>query len=345
MEDLKVLDIAARIADDVLFPAALSVEAADTVPASHLDRLAEAGFYGLAGPPELTPLDVPDFAAACRVVEVLAGGCLSTTFVWAQHHSAVMAVAFGPNEQIRERWLEPLCTGRRRAGLSLGSAVRKGPPPLRATAVDGGYRFDGEASWVTGWGLVDTLYAAGRDENEMLVWALLDATECDTMTVRPLRMVALNSTRTVHVTFDNHFVPADRVAAVLPHAAWLERDAGNLRFNGSFSLGVAARCLRLRGPSRLDAELERCRTALAEAPPEELPAARAAASEFVLRAAAALVASVGSRAVLLEEHAQRLLREATFLLVFGARPAIREALLERLDSAQPAGGAAGVLST
>jgi hypothetical protein len=37
--------------------------------------------------------------------------------------------------------------------------------------------------------------------------------------------------------------------------------------------------------------------------------------------------TTGSRAVLAGEHAQRLVREATFLLVFGSRPAIRSALL------------------
>ena len=38
----------------------------------------------------------------------------------------------------------------------------------------------------------------------------------------------------------------------------------------------------------------------------------------------------GSRAVLPDHHAQRLVREAAFLLVFGSRPAIRAALLRRL---------------
>jgi hypothetical protein len=34
--------------------------------------------------------------------------------------------------------------------------------------------------------------------------------------------------------------------------------------------------------------------------------------------------------VLLDQHAQRLAREAIFLLVFGSRPVIRDALLARL---------------
>ena len=63
-----------------------------------------------------------------------------------------------------------------------------------------------------------------------------------------------------------------------------------------------------------------------------MPAARAAASTLAWRAAGAVVAAGGSRSVLLTGHAQRLAREAAFLLVFGQRPAIRSALLETLQA-------------
>jgi hypothetical protein len=49
-----------------------------------------------------------------------------------------------------------------------------------------------------------------------------------------------------------------------------------------------------------------------------------------MRATAALITSQGSRSILADQHAQRLAREAMFLLVFGSRPAIREDLLRRL---------------
>ena len=44
-----VLATARRLADDVLFPAALEVDAAELVPRSHLDTLAANGLYGLLG--------------------------------------------------------------------------------------------------------------------------------------------------------------------------------------------------------------------------------------------------------------------------------------------------------
>jgi alkylation response protein AidB-like acyl-CoA dehydrogenase len=86
--------------------------------------------------------------------------------------------------------------------------------------------------------------------------------------------------------------------------------------------------LELLRPSGLDAELDGCRAALDAATPEALPAARAAASELAMRAATTLAVASGARSVLRDHHAQRLVREAMFLLVFGSRPPIKAALLD-----------------
>lgn len=323
-------DQARRIADDVLYPAAMDTDAADRVPASHLDLLAAEGFYGLAGPPEEAGAGL-DAAGACRVIETLAGGCLATTFVWLQHHSAVRA-ASAAGARLREDWLGPLCRGIRRSGIALGGAL-PGPPLLRATPAAGGYLLDGVSPWVTGWGLVDTLYTAARDERGNIVTALLSAAPGPTLSAEPLRMVAVNASCTAAVRFDGYLAAADRVTAVLPHREWLAADAMNLRINGSLALGVAGRCCALIGASPLDGELVMRRAALDEAAAEHMPAARAAASDLAIRAAAALVTIQGSRAILSGQHAQRLAREALFLLVFASRPAIKENLAGRLTRA------------
>jgi alkylation response protein AidB-like acyl-CoA dehydrogenase len=83
-----ILGLAAQIADEVLFPAAMAVDGADRVPAAHLDLLAARGLYGLAGPPDRGGLGA-DPVTASRVIETLAGGCLATAFVWLQHHGVV----------------------------------------------------------------------------------------------------------------------------------------------------------------------------------------------------------------------------------------------------------------
>ena len=139
-------------------------------------------------------------------------------------------------------------------------------------------------------------------------------------------MVAVMASSTVELSFTGHPVPAGRVTATLPLAQWRSRDAAGLRSNGSLALGLAARCGELIGPGPLDGQLARCRTALDSADPASMPAARAAACELALRATAALVVSQGSTAILADQDAQRLAREALFLLVFGSRPPIKQAL-------------------
>jgi alkylation response protein AidB-like acyl-CoA dehydrogenase len=326
------------VADEVLFPSAMNVDVAERIPAEHLDALATAGLYGVAGPRWAGGWEA-DLATFCSVIEIMSGGCLATTFVWLQHHSAVRTLTSSPNSDLRDRWLEPLCAGARRAGIALGGA-RPGPPLLVARVVPGGYAFDGSAPWVTGWGMIDVLHTLARDDSGNVVAALLPAVASASLAADQLDLVAVNASRTVELQFVGHFVPAELVSFVMPHSEWLARDAGGLRANGSLSLGVAGRCCQLINQlagcdgmaAHLHAELTARRVALDAAGAASMPAARAAASAFAFQAAGALVSAAGSQSILAGEHPQRLAREALFLLVFGSRPAIKESLTALLTT-------------
>jgi alkylation response protein AidB-like acyl-CoA dehydrogenase len=337
---LPILDRARQLAEDVLLPAATHVDRAELVPPKQLNLLAAEGFYGLPGPPEVGGLGVADVPAAARIVEVLAGGCLATTFVWLQHLGAVLAAAYSPLPGLREEWLERLCRGTARAGVAL-AALRPGPAAVTARPVDGGYTFSGTAAWVTGWGMIDVLHTAARTPDDTVVWALLDAVEAATLAVEPLELVAVNASRTVQVRFADHFVPEARVLSRSPYQGGPSTDAASLRMNGALALGVAGRCAALlpageladgvRG--RVDELRKAMDAALSGGGAPDMTDLRAAASEFAMQAAGLLTVATGARAVLRDEHAQRLVREATFLLVFGSRPAIKTALLDRLTRA------------
>jgi alkylation response protein AidB-like acyl-CoA dehydrogenase len=326
---------AREIADDVLFPAALEVDRADRVPVAHLDLLAAEGFYGVAARDDL------DFAGMAAIVETLAGGCLTTTFVWLQHHSPVLALVAAPPGPRSDAWLPALTAGERRAGLGL-AGLRNPTNPLRVRPTDGGYVLDGSVPWVTGWDMIDTVYLAAIDDHEVIHFLLVDAVAASSLTVVLQQLVAVQASRTVDLTFTDHHVSADRLLSTQPYAEWRAGDAPGSSLNGFLALGVVDRCVRLLhhaaarvGWATAEADLlvrqaDDCRAALLAADAAGTPAARATASALAWRAAAQLMLATGARAVRRDEHAQRLLREAAFLLVFGSRPAMRDDLRSRL---------------
>ncbi len=324
----EALTRAQTFSDEVLFPGALEADAAPLVPIDRLDRLAALGFYGLAGPAEAGGMGLPDLATGMRIVEIMASGDLSTVFVWIQHHGAVRALT-GAAPSLRDIWLARLCAGEVRAGVAFSGLRRPGPPILTAVPRGDGWRFNGYAPWVTGWGRIDVIRAAARRENGDIVWALIDARDAPSLRAEPLRLAAANASATVTLSFIDHHVQGDRVIAVQPFDEWQTADRTSLRVNGSLALGVAGRCASLLDSDYFAAKVAACRVALDLAAPEDAPVARARASELAMRAATALIVAGGGRSITMENHAQRLAREALFLLVFGQTPAIKAAQVQR----------------
>ena len=337
-----MLERAGAIADDVLFPAALDVDAAGVIPRSHFDLLAEEGFYGLAGQPEHSGIKV-DFPSLVSILETLCGGCLTTTFTWIQHHSVVRGLTGTRNVDLQEKYLSAAIRGEVRGGVAFAGAIPR-PPRLWATATEGGWLLNGEAPFVSGWGIIDVLLIAARDTaggpQGAIVSGLVDAVAGEGITVEELRLIAAQGSNTVRLRFEDYFLPAEKILAEVSHTDFLANQHISARMNGCLAMGIAGRCIRMIGEagqpevaSRLhtaqDAIRDRLDAGLAD--PPALPAARAAASELAYRAAGALVAAVGSSGILQRRHAQRLVREATFTLVAAGRPEVKNALLKLLS--------------
>jgi alkylation response protein AidB-like acyl-CoA dehydrogenase len=169
-----IVQTAQRIADEVLFPAALDTDVADVVPRELLDELAGAGLYGLAAPAEAGGPDI-DFRTVCAVLEAVASGCLTTAFVWVQHHGLVRSVAAAGNPELTARWLPPLARGEIRAGLGGGGMLPR--PTLRAERRPSGWVLDGISPFVSGWGRIDVVHVAARADDGEIVWLIVDAAE------------------------------------------------------------------------------------------------------------------------------------------------------------------------
>lgn len=319
LDDRDFVAVAEQLADEVLFPAALDADKAGVVPKNQLDALADAGLYALsvAAKP----------ATMLAVIEALASGCLTTAFVWAQHQGASAAAhrSTGPANS----FAEGLAAGRLRGGVAFAHMLRPDPPLTTATPVDGGWSFSGSAPWVTGWGHIDLVHAASRHDDD-IVWALIDAEDSATLEGQRLELAAVDSTQTVVLHFRDHFVPDERVTSIVDHATWRSDYRHGLRNNGSFPLGVAARCCRLLDRDDFTNELNAVRARLDAASIDEVEIYRGEAALFAVRCATALVASSGGRSVTTGDHAQRLYREAMFLLVQGQTPAIRASMLDQL---------------
>ena len=134
-----------------------TTDTADLVPARaprcaarcRVERPAGSGRGSRAGSPRITRI-------ARLVFSAVAGGCGATAFVWAQHHGAVRRLTGGDGPG-RDRWLPSLCDGSLLAGIGFAYLRRPGPPAVRAVPSGSGWRLEGAAPWITGWGLADAL--------------------------------------------------------------------------------------------------------------------------------------------------------------------------------------------
>ena len=312
---------------------AAEVDATGKLSAAHLAGLAEAGLYGIFAPTSAGGLGL-DHAQARPVVEELAAGCLASTFVWIQHFRLLSTLLDpGTAESLRDSLLPRVVRGAVRGGVALAGLL-PGPPQLTARPGPDGWLLDGQSPWVTGWGYVSLILVLARGPADSVVSLLVDAAEQPGLTAERLRLAAADASGTVRLSFSGVRVPAERYASQRPYDPVRDQAEG-LRLNGSLALGVARRCCALLGPSPLDGQLRHRRAALDAASTETMPAARAGASELAVRAAHALAVRRGSSSALAGDEAERLTREAAFLLVFGSRPTIKEALLARFTAGQP----------
>jgi alkylation response protein AidB-like acyl-CoA dehydrogenase len=353
---VSALEHARRVADEVLFPAAQTTDVAPLVPRANLDALREAGLHGLQGPADLPGGLGADHVAARPVLEAITGGCGATAFVYAQHHGAVRRVASGDGPA-RATWLPRLCDGSALAGIGFAYLRRPGPPAIRATQDGDGWRLDGEAPWITGWGLAEVFVLMARADDGRVVTVVVDHPYDRQVLAagKPQRLAAMGATGTVALTLHGLRVAPNDVAGVQTDAAWRRRDLAGSAMPSAAPLGIADRAIRLlqeRGPEaaatlraqlgiRREAADERSHavaSALVNPGDDsrfdraigEGSAERDRGLDLARRATDALVAESGGGAMSLDHPAQRLSREATFYLIQAQTEGLRAATLARV---------------
>lgn len=336
---LSLLAEVQHLAEDLLRPLAEQVDRT-TVPRSHLDALGRAGALALTGPPELGGVDR---STAVEVVEVVAGACAATWFVMTQHMTPLAMLTQSANRPLRERLLASMCDGSVLSGIAIAHLRRPDPPAVVATPVEGGWRFDGTVDWMTSWGICDVFLLCGRSaDGSEVVFTLVPAREGGGLTASaPQELLAMQATLTVSLALEGCFVPHSAVVAVQDHESWSAADRDKTADVSAAVFGLqreVVRRLASREPAlaaKLREEADRLRTKAAAIfgrtdRVDERLATRAAALELCLRSATALVTVTGGSAMLLDNPAQRHLREAAFLQVQAQTPALRQAAVALL---------------
>lgn len=332
---------ARRLADDLLAPQAEQVDQGE-VPAGHLTEIRRSGLLGLNAPKEYGGAAAPS-AVVRETAEILAGACCSTWFVQTQHHTPVLALA-GSEGPARARLLGRLASGELLSGVAYAHLRAHPRTPVRATRERGGWRFDGTVPWYTGWGLNDVMLLAGVTEQDEALFAFTEAREQPGLRASaPMRLAALTAARTVSLDLTGLWLPEEAVALRAPRERWAATDRLKTLNAGPAVFGVARAALELVDEdtaeplrARLGEVRDRAYALADEARPHERPAERLAlrtqAHEVLLAATTAAVVAGGGRSMLLTHRAQRLAREALFLMVQGQTRESRAAHLTALVS-------------
>jgi alkylation response protein AidB-like acyl-CoA dehydrogenase len=335
-----LVDRAREIADEVLFSAALDVDATGEIPDGHWRSLADAGLYGIAAPAELGGPHL-EFADVTEILEIVASGCLATAFTWVQHHGVLAALSASPNTTLRDDLVPALLAGRTRGGVAFAGAVPV-PPRMGAERIGDGWRLSGHARFVSGWGIVDVLQvSAGDVASGDIVSGIVPARPAPGITgVTRQPLFVADATNTVSLDVDGLIIPDERVVSRVTRADFMANQNFGSRLNGTLPIGVARRCAALLDSTgrvveaqtlRDGADAIRGRLDAGLGDSARLLEARADGAELAIRAAATLVANDGGSALLTSSPAQLLARYAIFTLVAASRPELKQSLVQRFS--------------
>lgn len=317
-----------------------------------LADLASIGATGWAIPSSHGGDDL-DGPALQERYERIATASLATALAFSQRDAGVGHIEKAENEALRDELLPRL--GRNEVWTTIGiSHITTSTQAGALGAVmeeDGGVRLNGTIPWSTGAAFSEFIVAAARVPNgEPVVFAL--PTDLDGVSIGDnLPLAALTAAHTSAVHCDN--VRLDRSLLLTgPAADAMGGKSRGVRVSQAFAaIGLTTAALGLieqidyRGAraahEALSGELAAVRTRVADAnvaespEPQAIPAARAALNDLALRATHTAVTLHKGGALRIDHPAQRLAREALFLLVWSSPMSVVDRNLELLTARDP----------
>jgi butyryl-CoA dehydrogenase len=320
-------------------------------PALDMQALAAAGAMRWAVPREFGGDDMPALELHLRY-EQLARASLADALILTQRDSAVGLIAGSPAAPKRAQMLRRFAenTHFTTVGIAqLTTSRQGGPPALRAERVDAGWKLNGVIPWCTGAAMAQFIVAGAALADGRQILFLMEPHLAGVTLRRPMDLVALNATLTAQLALKD----------VLLEERWLLREPTekaladrpkHLNLGQAFlATGLCRGALDLIEEHRSDAarvagkrftdQLESLREEIValSAPGSEDRAAEAAphirgrCNDLALRITHAAVALYKGTALLTTHPAQRLAREAMFLLVWSCPNPVIDCTVELLS--------------
>ncbi|MFN8219385.1 MAG: acyl-CoA dehydrogenase family protein [Fimbriimonadales bacterium] len=351
--DAEILSTAETYLRDEVAPNASAIDADPAALKRALDGLGRHDLMALRRPETFGGPALSEEAFR-QFQESVARYSGALAFLQTQHQSAGSMIAKGDNANLKTEYLPKMGNGERLVGIGFSQLRRPGPPILSAHPVAGGYRLTGHVPWVTGHGFYSEFLIGASLSSGEAVFGIVPFEDRDHEgSIRfsePMRLVAMESARTVTADLVDWFLPDDLVVYVKP-AGWIQNnDMINVTLQGHFAIGCARAGLDVvelaaqrKGHAFLEeaaralaAEIDACRKAMAdsqsnaEMSTEERLGIRAWAIDLAGRCAHAGVVASSGAAISLSNPAQRVLREAMVFSVSAQTTPIMDATLRRL---------------
>ena len=311
-------------------------------PSEDLADLADAGVLRAVLPRELGGSD----ASALDIhlcYEQIASAALATALVLSQRDSACAIIDAARTSPVRRELLEALAANTIFATVGIAQLTTSrqgGAPAMRATRIDGAWRIDGLVPWASG--AFESSYVVagaavegqGEGSGDQLLFAL--PTNAPGVSVgEPMPLVALRATHTSSITCQGVTIN-DRLVLHGPIPNVLSGRAKSLPLGQAFlAMGLSRGAIELIREHTSDlaqaavasfepqladirkSVLEICTAPAAPPPPPSAAAElRGRCNELALRITQSAVAIYKGTALLADHPAQRLAREAMFLLVW-----------------------------
>lgn len=249
-EQKAVRDTFARFCDERIAPQAAALDEAHAFPHALFQELAGLGFFGMRYPEEVggTGMGLAEF---CLALSEVARGCMSLAGAAAMQ--SLMGTKFLHmlgNTDIIERLFRPALRGEKIAAICMtepNAGSDLGGIATTATKVEGGYRINGQKTWITSAPVADffTVFARAGEEKKLTIF-LVERGFKGLIVGREIHKMGVLALPTSEVAFDDCFVPDSHR---LSHEegdgeAHLKKTLAEIRIiTGAMGLGVARAAL------------------------------------------------------------------------------------------------------